>query len=154
RELEEPQQLFVGAGIFRKGVEDRLGLGPVHRLDIGEGEIFLRGKMVVERGLGDAGLLDDLVDAGGAIAVAVEEITGGLEDPLVRPAFRPGLLHARILYQTDLSVKSQIREGRLSERKRNLPGPPAATIRSARAACPARGTRPRTRACNIGTFGK
>src|SRR5690348_10374960 len=48
-------------------------------LEISDDQIVLRGKAAIEADLGDAGLLDDRLDADRPHAVAVEEIGGDVE---------------------------------------------------------------------------
>ena len=60
----------------------------VDAVEVGDGEVVLARKVLVEGGLGDPGRGDDRVDPDTAHAVSVEEAEGGIENAL--PRLTPG----------------------------------------------------------------
>ncbi len=90
--------------------------GLVAALEVGPDELVLAAERAVQAGLGDAGALDDLVDADGVDALLVEQLVGGGEETVARRAVL-GQLRAHgvdvtrqiclvsTVDQTDLSVQ-------------------------------------------------
>ena len=68
----------IVTGGFDSGEEGALELGGA-ALEDGDDEVVLRGEVIVEGHLRDAGLGEDGVDADGVEAVAIEEPPGGIE---------------------------------------------------------------------------
>ena len=58
------------------GVENLRGFSRVSFLEIGQAQVVLGREVCVESRFGHAGLFDDLIHAGGAIALPVKEVTG------------------------------------------------------------------------------
>ena len=82
-EVEDRQQLFLG-GV---GAPPSLGLYPaphpalLTEIQERDYEVILGREVVVERGLGDVGVFDHLVDPDVAHATAGEQLVSGLKDP-------------------------------------------------------------------------
>ena len=77
---ESPDKPPAGLGNAMEGGLQLLRPYPVAPLQVGYTEIFLGREMIIEAGLGNAGLLDDLIDAGEMVALAVKQPAGRFND--------------------------------------------------------------------------
>ena len=101
-----PLGLGVGEVAAQRGV---LGL------EVGRDERLLAGEVAVHRGAGDAGLLEDAVDADAVDALAVEEPGRGGEEALAAGGpRRRRLVHVATLTQAQTGCVGPVAEGETS----------------------------------------
>src|SRR5215216_2728041 len=140
--VEDREQLLLG----RLPAAPRLLLDPLPRPQVlplveeREHEVVLGREVPVQRGLGDLGAREDLVDADGADAPPREELVGAVEDPLPRIEWTRG---NRFTHAPSLPPRQTVLSGeRCGREDLNLQGPRGPTgpkpVASTSSATPAR----------------